>query len=170
MDTAFWGGVVPGNQVRWNSLDKLGPKINKANTNKRRLLPARAPAHDPGWSGGFQVFPHPQRRGGVPTLDGLRPTRSHEATAGHRKCPAGEHIISVTWYSICVHVNVTARLRCPLQFHAETEVQPTSEQNGGEGGFYSARHIRQSPSVFVLELTSIIISNVTFLSQRLSDI
>lgn len=89
VDTAFWGGVIPGNEVESSA---PGWVLTELYVNHCRLLTAGNPTHDPGWSSWLQVFPHSQRGGGVSTCDWLGSAHSHEAASRHWKCFTGEHV------------------------------------------------------------------------------
>lgn len=47
VDTAFWGGVIPGNEVESSA---SGWILTELHVNKHHLLTAGNPTHDPGWS------------------------------------------------------------------------------------------------------------------------
>ncbi|XP_077441084.1 allantoinase isoform X2 [Vanacampus margaritifer] len=75
VDTAFWGGVIPGNQKT--------PSVCRNSQHGT----VRTSAHDPGRSGRLQVLPDPQRRGRVPSREPRRPAHCHGAAERNRKCP-----------------------------------------------------------------------------------
>lgn len=129
VDTAFWGGVIPGNQVLSRNVVKMKNHIKVECDLHQCLLTAWTSAHDPGGSGWLQVLPHPQRSWRVPSCGWQRSAHGDEAAAGHRGRPAGNsrHASALSTKSRWLMHS----LSLILQFHAEKDVHEKPEETTG---------------------------------------